>query len=521
MNQPSDELLFSEEPVSAQASRNRAPWKILIVDDEPMVHEVTTLSLDDLALDGRGIEFISAFSAEQAKEQLARHDDIAVILLDVVMETEHAGLDLTNHIRRNLGNHLSRIILRTGQPGQAPERQVILEYDINDYKEKTELSSSKLYSSVITALRNYRDLNALDKNRRGLEQIITASRSLYDTLSLEQFITGVLMQLEALVGQGDNSFFSKAFGVMGHSDEDPIESLRIIAGTGEFARLRHRPLSEAIQNGELETIKKARDEHRSVVLQDAIVVDLLGPDGNEGLLYLSGAPKKLDEVDRRLLDVFTSNASMALNNLYLNQEIEFTQREIIFTLGEIAEFRSRETSRHVARMSKAAELLARLLGMDEDECNIVMLAASMHDMGKIAIPDAILSKPGRLEPEEWELMKTHAELGYKLLNGSKRPLMRAAATIAREHHEKWDGSGYPRGLSGHNIHLYGRIAAIADVFDALGNHRCYKHAWDAETIVAYFREQKGGHFDPELTDIFLDNRDRFFAIRDDYGDISK
>ena len=518
MNADCDALLFDEQPAEVPASAGHMPWKVLIVDDEPSVHQVTELILEDLELDGRVVETVSAYSAAHAREILAAQTGFAVILLDVVMETDHAGLELVDHIRKELGDTLVRVILRTGQPGQAPERQVILDYDINDYKEKTELTAGKLFSTVITALRGYRDLSALDKNRRGLEQIVAASSSLYDIRSMETFVSGVLLQLEALLGLGNSSFFSRSFGVLGRLSDDPIENQRIVAGTGEFADLAHQPLRDAIGTREIEIVKQALSLHRSWITDDAVVVELHATDGLDGLLYLSGFCQDLDEVDRKLLEVFLGNASMALNNLHLNREIDHAQREVLYTLGEIAEFRSRETGRHVARVSKSAGLLARKLGLDEDECNIVMLAAAMHDLGKIAIPDAILNKPGRLDEAEWRLMQSHAELGYNLLKGSHRPLLTAAATIAHQHHEKWDGSGYPRGLAGTDIHLYGRIAALADVFDALGNRRCYKDAWPREEIVAYFTEQSGRHFDPTLVELFLSHLDELFRIREDYRD---
>jgi len=137
----------------------------------------------------------------------------------------------------------------------------------------------------------------------------------------------------------------------------------------------------------------------------------------------------------------------------------------------------------------------------------------MHDIGKVGIPDNILNKPGKLTEEEFEIMKTHAELGYEMLKGSNQALLKTASIISMEHHEKWDGSGYPRGLKGKEIHLYGRITAIADVFDALGHDRVYKKAWPLEKILDLFKEGQGKHFDPELIDLFMDNLDDFLAIK--------
>ncbi len=142
----------------------------------------------------------------------------------------------------------------------------------------------------------------------------------------------------------------------------------------------------------------------------------------------------------------------------------------------------------------------------------------MHDIGKIGIPDAILNKPGRHTKEEFEIMKTHAQLGFEMLNNSDRPIIKAAAIVAEQHHEKYDGSGYPKGLKGEDIHIYGRITAIADVFDALGSKRVYKDAWELDKIIELFKEEKSKHFDPELTEIFFDNLDKFLKIRDKYID---
>jgi HD-GYP domain-containing protein (c-di-GMP phosphodiesterase class II) len=138
----------------------------------------------------------------------------------------------------------------------------------------------------------------------------------------------------------------------------------------------------------------------------------------------------------------------------------------------------------------------------------------MHDVGKIGIPDAILNKPGKFTDEEFEVMKSHAELGYKMLKHSSKSILKAAAIVAYEHHEKWDGSGYPRGLKGEEIHIYGRITAIADVFDALGSDRVYKKAWPLKKILNLFEEEKGKHFDPILTELFLDNLEHFLAAKE-------
>lgn len=202
----------------------------------------------------------------------------------------------------------------------------------------------------------------------------------------------------------------------------------------------------------------------------------------------------------------------------LHKEIENTQREIIYKMGEIGESRNKETGNHVRRVAEYSKLLAILSGIDKKEAEIVATASPMHDIGKVAIPDRVLLKPGKLDSDEWDIMRTHSTLGYEVLSGSQRPLLKAAAIIAREHHEKFDGSGYPMGLLGDEIHIYARIVAIADVFDALGSDRVYKKAWELERILDFFKEERGKHFDPFLVDLFLKNMKDFLAIRDQYMD---
>jgi putative two-component system response regulator len=198
----------------------------------------------------------------------------------------------------------------------------------------------------------------------------------------------------------------------------------------------------------------------------------------------------------------------------LNQEIQETQKEVIYTMGTIAETRSKETGKHVQRVAQYSELFALDYGLSKEYAELLKQASPMHDIGKVGIADAILNKPGKLTDEEFEIMKTHSQIGYDMLKSSKRPLLKLAATVAHQHHEKYDGSGYPQGLKGEDIDISGRITAISDVFDALGSKRVYKDAWDDDRIFKLFMDERGKHFDPKLVDIFFDNLDKFLAIRD-------
>lgn len=207
--------------------------------------------------------------------------------------------------------------------------------------------------------------------------------------------------------------------------------------------------------------------------------------------------------------------------VHLNREIIATQKEVISTMGAIGETRSKETGDHVKRVAEYSKLLALKHGLTLEEAEQIKMASPMHDIGKVGIPDNILNKPGKLSVEEFEIMKTHAELGHEMLKGSQQSLLKTAAIISMEHHEKWDGSGYPRGLKGEDIHLYGRITAIADVFDALGHDRVYKKAWPLEEILSLFKAEQGKHFDPGLIDLFFSNLHEFLAIKDSFDGKSK
>ena len=209
----------------------------------------------------------------------------------------------------------------------------------------------------------------------------------------------------------------------------------------------------------------------------------------------------------------------ALQDLQLSQtKVWVSQAETIFRLARLVEFRDEETGHHLQRMSSYCELLARKVGLEEPSCEMIRLASQLHDVGKVAIPDRILQKRGKLAPEEFEVIKSHAEIGFQMLAGSASEVVQLGAVIARSHHEWWDGSGYPRGLAGEEIPQEGRIAAVADVFDALTSDRVYRPAFPRGTAVEMMRAERGTHFDPQLLDAFLEAMPEAEAIRHAYAD---
>jgi response regulator RpfG family c-di-GMP phosphodiesterase len=494
-----DELQFADEDMPAEPG-----WKILIVDDVPDVHAATELALAGFQMDGRPVEFLHAYSGAEARDLLSQQQDIALMYLDVVMETDDAGLQVVKWLRENLGNQFTRIVLRTGQPGQAPEEKVIVDYDINDYKEKTELTRRKLFTTTYSALRSYRDIMKVEEARRyqerfreGLERVIEASARVFEQRSLQQLACGLLQQVVSLLKLDECSMMVRLQGItaLRNGDNPDIE---ILASIGSIDN------SHGIPDNIREIFSHALEQQHAVFEQDCFVGYYPTKQGKINLLYMKGL-RQLDDLDVKLLDIFSTSVSLAFENMYLNREIFDTQSELIHRLGEVVESRSPETGNHIRRMSELSYMLAIAHGLDEEEAELIRRAAPMHDIGKIATPDAILLKPGKLTAEEWTEMQRHPDIGFHLLKGSERPILRAAAIIAYQHHEKYDGSGYPQGLRGEEIHIYARIVAVADVFDALTHARCYKPAWTIEAAVENLQQLKSSHLDPRLVELLLQN----------------
>lgn len=509
-------LSFKEDSHIEQIKvKKSAAWKILIVDDEPAIHEVTKLALNGFTFEERECEFISAYSASEAKKILQKEHNIALALVDVVMETDDAGLNLVDYIRKEMQNKLIRIILRTGQPGQAPEEKVIIDYDINDYKSKSELTTQKLFTAVFTCLRAYRDMVALERNRQGLKKIIASTSSIEKMSSLEIFLSAVLEQLSALMHLGDYNIDNEIPSFIAAVDE---RNCIHIAGSSAYNHLSKDTMYDEATE-EIQSLVQEAMHHSKEIYRDGHYI-LFRPSKLEysGFVLYMNLERHLDEMDNDLIKLFIENAKIAYENTTLSQELDDSQREIIFTISEIVEQRSNEAGHHVKRVALYSKLLAKAYGLPQNDIDTIFVAAPMHDIGKVAIPDSVLKKPGKLDDEEMIIMRDHARIGYEVLRSSKRNSLKMSAVIANEHHEKWDGTGYPRGLKGEDIHIYARIVALADVFDALGSPRVYKEKWDVERILKLIKEEKGKHFDPTLVDLFFKNIDKVMDIYNRYKD---
>jgi response regulator RpfG family c-di-GMP phosphodiesterase len=513
-----DDLLFADEDdVAADSSQEMPisrvePWKIMIVDDDAEVHAVTKVVLSDFCFEGRPLLFISAFSAAEACRLIAEHPDIAVILLDVVMESDDAGLHCVRFIRQNIGNHAVRIILRTGQPGQAPERQVIVDYDINDYKGKSELTAQKLFTAVVAALRSFQHIVSIDMNRRGLEKIIDGSASLFEKRSMRQFVEGVLMQLRSLIQGTHGSLLCTVQDTGTPADEADFQ---ILASTGPFSFEPGTPLSTCVPEPVFQDIRQAFRDGQNIYAPDHSVIVFRSNSHSASVVYISGHPP-LGDLDRRLVEIFCSKVAIAFDNVYLYQQVLNAQKATVYALGKLAEYKDEVTGEHVLRVeSLTARIAAELMrrgefpdDLDDGFVDQIGLASILHDVGKVGIPDAVLNKPGKLTDEEMDVIRQHPRIGSTILRDVAgmmpgRSYLSLGAEVAESHHEKYDGSGYPYGLRGDAIPLSGRITAVADVYDALMHRRPYKEAWEKSKVLEFIRSQSGTHFDPRVVDAFL------------------
>ena len=491
------------------------PWNVLIVDDDESVHHVTRMVLSDFTVMDRGLNLLSCYSGEEAKAFMKSRDDIALVLLDVVMETEAAGLDVAHYIRQELNNLYTRIVLRTGQPGEAPEEKVIKEYDINDYKDKTELTSIKLKTLMYSTIRSYRDICTLNQSRRGLRKVIDAISHVNESRTLRRLASAVLDEIINLLGLHNEAIYLHKVSAYAASIQNG--TYHVLAASGGWETAEDASCIDQLPSQVKSGFELATEKKHSQIFADYSVFYTRSTQGSENLLYLQH-DGVLTDLDRQLLEIYATNVGLTYENLLIREEVEATQKELVLILGEAVECRSLETGAHVKRVGKIAKFLALKMGLDAEQADVIEYAAPLHDIGKVGIPDAVLEKPGRLDDEERAIMMTHSRIGEKLLDGSVRRILKVAAKIAGQHHEHWDGSGYPYGFKGEEIDIAARITGLCDVLDALASVRCYKPAWDYDRIEAYLKEKSGTQFDPRLVEVVLENFEEIKAIRAEYPD---
>src|SRR5690349_10123822 len=315
MAEQDDVLHLIDDTGHAPEATSVRKWKIAVVDDDAAVHEGTRFALSDYNLNGATLEILSAYSAAEGRKLMREHPDIAAVLLDVIMETDVAGLELVEYIRNEIRNETVRIILRTGQPGQAPERRVIVQYDINDYKAKTELTADKLFTSLTAALRSYQQLERMVQTRRGLEIIIDAASTLYDFKSMQRLAEGVLTQLASLLNVDCAGIL-----VLRDNGSAANAELSVLAGSGCYSRFIGTTSSKALDPDLRELVEAAFQRRKNEFADHRSVIYLRTGSGREVVVLLQ-AERDLSETDRALVEIFSSRLSIAFDNVILYQQL--------------------------------------------------------------------------------------------------------------------------------------------------------------------------------------------------------
>jgi signal transduction histidine kinase/DNA-binding NarL/FixJ family response regulator len=314
MAEQDDILYLIDDTGAAPESSPVRKWKIAVIDDDHAVHEGTRFALSDYSLNGQTLEILSAYSAAEGRALMRAHSDIAAVLLDVIMETDAAGLDLVEYIRNEIKNETVRIILRTGQPGQAPERRVIVHYDINDYKAKTELTADKLFTSLTAALRSYQQLERMVQTRRGLEIIIDAAPTLYDFKSMQRLAEGVLTQIASLLNVD-------CAGILVLRDGGAVGGdFSVLAGSGCYGRLIGATGSKSLDPELRSMVEAAFKRRRHEFVDHSSILYIRTGSGREVVVLLQ-AERPLSETDRSLVEIFGSRLSIAFDNVILYQQV--------------------------------------------------------------------------------------------------------------------------------------------------------------------------------------------------------
>ncbi|QFR50092.1 response regulator [Sulfurimonas lithotrophica] len=454
---------------------------ILIIDDAEININVLMELLDDK------YDILASLDAKDGLEIL-KEEKVDLILLDIIMP-EIDGFEVCKRLKSDPDTKDIPVIFITAS---TDEDSIERAYDVGavDYITKP-FKAKEVLSRINTHL-------ALSEQKIILEKDLEENKILLNQYKEVVDISAIVSKTDL---KGRITYVNKAFTeISGYSKEELIGKNHNIIRHPDVSKNIFKDMWKTIQSkhvwqGEVKNLKK--DGGYYVV--QSVVMPILDTKGD--------------------IEEYISVRYDITDTYDLQKEIEHTQKEVVFTMGAIGETRSKETGNHVKRVAEYSRALAKHLGLSKEIVDLIADASPMHDIGKVAIHDNILHKPSKLTDDEFAIMRTHAELGHKMLAHSDRPLLRVAARIALEHHERWDGNGYPRHLKGEDISLEGRITAIADVFDALGSDRVYKQAWDDKKIFEYFKKQRSKQFDPKLVDIFFDNLNEFLEIRETFKDV--
>lgn len=432
-------------------------FRVLIVDDSKTIHSEIKSAIKNLTIENKGVSIDDAYGYEEFKSTY-EPNKYALVMTDLVMEEEDSGMKVINYIRHVANDSKTRIILMTANPEKVPQELLIRDCDINSYIEKKSMNEFSLKLTVISLLKAYKDIIAFEKAINSIEHVVNSSRN----MNIEEMLIETFFQI-------------RSFLTLKISNID-IEG------------------AIYLDNHKIFPPKVAHQKQRALSVRYTFEEEILG----KHVKIILDSSKRLSDVDKDYVRALLLN----LKQSYFYTELADVETELVFRLANLIETRSEETGQHVRRVSEVSYILGIDFGFSEKEASLLKSASGLHDVGKVGIPDHILNKPGRLNDQEFAIMKEHSLIGFELLKNSRWKLFELGALIALQHHERWDGTGYPYGLKGQEIAPEARIVQVADVFEALTHDRCYRPAWPIDKAVEYMHDMSGKQFDPNIIEIF-------------------
>jgi len=484
------------------------PWIVLIADDDPDVHASTRMALRGVRFRGRALEFIDAYSGPQTLALLQEHPDTAIVLLDIIMEAEDAGLRAVQRIRDN-GFGAVRIIVRTGFPGQAPERDVIIDYDIHDYKEKTGLSVQSLVTSLISGLRAYSDLLALEGHRRGLMSVLEAV-SWFDFNAVQRYVSGMQAEFISLAQLRAN------YVVLVSRPSVWPGAVPVVIAFLAQERLQAAPLHfDDLPLAEAALVRSSLDQMQGVA-DDKGSTLFVRHQGADLVMYAAGADA-FGGADEVLLEVFMRKACQAIGNQKTFSEMQADRDAVMRGMALYAQRWNDNAAVELDRVARWSSALARRLHttlafpdeIDERFIRDIGIAAMLHDVGNDLMEPALLRKTSIYDAHERRAMQAHVERGLRLWDANFGAAggvgaLQMVRQIIGAHHEWFDGSGYPEKCKGDAIALSARLVAVADAYVAMTSPRPHRPEMNATAARQVIADDQGRHFDPRIAQVFLE-----------------
>jgi HD-GYP domain-containing protein (c-di-GMP phosphodiesterase class II) len=472
-------------------------WKIVIATNTKSIYFPMQSFLENLFFEDRKIRTFDLSKDEQIRNFLQENLDTALLIMEIWPDNLEKKLNLLDYIRHDLFNDRIRIILFSQYYSYISRRKSFFKHGANMYFELMEVSGKNLGYLALSEIKDYKKAMILHKNDIALNRMM-------DFFAKSSSITSV------------NEFFKKSFDIMdnlfktinaGADIAIYLDNSMFISSDvfREYSSKSGKEFLKAFLESNIDT--KSR-----IIWHENNVLCSLECDMKSFIFIRFNCNKAYIRL-KKTFSVFFREMITVFESLKLKTENTKMLNEIIFTLAELIESRSEETGEHVQRVRKYTRILCDALNIDREKTNFYEIGSMLHDVGKIGIPDNILNKPGRLTPEEFEIMKRHTIIGFEILNKARDKIFKLSSHIALTHHENWDGSGYPNGLKGEEIPIEGRIVSLADYYDALSSDRVYRKAWEEKRILDSIKELKGIKFDPKIVDAFFNNYDKIIRVR--------